>query len=261
MKKIFVLALSMLIISGCSYNHKLLSASEKSRFSSLKGKTFYTLANIWFPELNKASSMNIHLKGSAILPAGTKVTMGEINNKCIYFSDEFGVVYMLRLNNKNSIDMITFFNRYFSEINPMQENGKFYQFTKQEQENIKLQTIDYGMSKEAILMSYGYPPAEKGLTPNLASNSWTYIENGKMKTVVYFKDNKVVKIEDAKLLFKKPFHKREQRFTERSSGGAPNTVHRKNSSADEILKYKKLLDSGAITKSEYEQKKQQLLDL
>lgn len=33
------------------------------------------------------------------------------------------------------------------------------------------------------------------------------------------------------------------------------------SSADEILKYKQLLDMGAITQEEYETKKQQLLEL
>lgn len=34
-----------------------------------------------------------------------------------------------------------------------------------------------------------------------------------------------------------------------------------NSSADEIKKYKELLDSGAITKDEFEAKKKQLLNL
>lgn len=39
---------------------------------------------------------------------------------------------------------------------------------------------------------------------------------------------------------------------------APNSL---DSNADEILKYKRLLDSGVITKEEYEQKKNQLLGL
>ena len=41
--------------------------------------------------------------------------------------------------------------------------------------------------------------------------------------------------------------------------GVTNSNTTINSNADELLKYKKLLDSGAITKDEYEQKKKQLL--
>ena len=40
-----------------------------------------------------------------------------------------------------------------------------------------------------------------------------------------------------------------------------NPVSPSNSSADEIKKYKELLDSGAITKDEFEAKKKQLLNL
>lgn len=41
----------------------------------------------------------------------------------------------------------------------------------------------------------------------------------------------------------------------------PQTIGNTPSSADEILKYKQLLDAGAITESEFEQKKKQLLGL
>jgi hypothetical protein len=54
-------------------------------------------------------------------------------------------------------------------------------------------------------------------------------------------------------------------FAKRSSlvAGFPNTVETKpaSSQADELKKYKDLLDSGAITQDEYEEKKKQLLHL
>jgi predicted Zn-dependent peptidase len=41
----------------------------------------------------------------------------------------------------------------------------------------------------------------------------------------------------------------------------PQVQIQQNSSADEILKYKNLLDMGVITQEEFEQKKKQLLGL
>ena len=43
-------------------------------------------------------------------------------------------------------------------------------------------------------------------------------------------------------------------------GGNSQPVVSKRSSADEILKYKNLLDAGAITPEEYDQKKKKLLE-
>lgn len=42
--------------------------------------------------------------------------------------------------------------------------------------------------------------------------------------------------------------------------GRPDAGNESNSMADEILKYKNLLDVGAITQEEYDEKKRQLLE-
>lgn len=45
------------------------------------------------------------------------------------------------------------------------------------------------------------------------------------------------------------------------SSGAVSTYHIKLQKADEVLKYKKLLDAGAVSLAEYSQKKKELLGL
>jgi len=50
--------------------------------------------------------------------------------------------------------------------------GLYSKFNGEEKENIKKGTIAEGMSKEAVLMAYGYPPSHR--TAALASDEWAY---------------------------------------------------------------------------------------
>ncbi|MBU1183380.1 MAG: hypothetical protein KKF00_14705, partial [Proteobacteria bacterium] len=71
--------------------------------------------------------------------------------------------------------------------------GDYYQATEADRENIKKGIITLGMSKKAVLMAYGYPPTHK--TPLLTSDIWHYWYARLHKVNVYFKDDKVFKIE------------------------------------------------------------------
>lgn len=63
---------------------------------------------------------------------------------------------------------------------------------KAERKNIKNGTIAVGMSKDAVVMAYGYPPSHK--TPTLDSNMWTYWRDRFRRVFVYFENGKVVNI-------------------------------------------------------------------
>ena len=86
------------------------------------------------------------------------------------------------------------FERYFSETDVKSTDGQFSKFTKDEQENIENGTISAGMSKEAVLMAYGYPPSHR--TPRLSSNVWNYWKSRYVRVLVSFKDNKIMSIEE-----------------------------------------------------------------
>ena len=139
---------------------------------SPESKTFFTKVNIWYERPIKILSTNYHR--GAILPVGSKVMIISLGDGKIRFNEEktqtlFTIYHVPKYTN---VSIRALFDRYFSETDPMAKDGPFHKFTKMEQENIKKGTIAVGMSKDAVLMAYGYPPTHR--TPSIKSDSWGY---------------------------------------------------------------------------------------
>ena len=58
----------------------------------------------------------------------------------------------------------------------------------EEQDHIEKGTVGGGMTKEAVLMAYGYPPSHR--TPSLSMDTWTYW-TGRGTTTLTFKKNRL----------------------------------------------------------------------
>ncbi len=161
--------------------------------SGFPGKTYYTKTNIWYEKTNDILSTNYH-RGN-ILPIGTKVIIHSIEDRKIHFTPVGSGEMFTIINHKKTSIISTdrLFNRYFSteEVKPVA--GDYYQATEADLENIKKGVIAVGMSKKAVIMAYGYPPAHK--TPRLSSDIWYYWYARLHKVNVYFKKDKVFKIE------------------------------------------------------------------
>jgi len=154
------------------------------------GKTFYTAANIWYENPKKILSTNYH-RGT-ILPAGTKVTVDQVKGNKIRFVGGTGVEFEIEFVKKHSsdeVDIWAYFRRYFSADDPMRKGGPYQQFSEKEKRSIKLGEIEVGMSKDAVLMAYGYPPAHR--TPSLESDQWVYWLNRFVSRPVLFRNGKV----------------------------------------------------------------------
>jgi hypothetical protein len=174
MKKILALLVLMVLASGCA------------TVSLTESKIYYTKANIWYESPEKILPM--YHKGNMLL-VGTKVKILHCSNSRIKFVTDNGREFVLVNAAKYStIGLKEFFEQYFSETNVLIENGPFYAFSKIEQENIKNGLIVPGMSKEAVLMAYGYPPSH---ATNISSNTWFYWKSKFRRFPVYFKDNKL----------------------------------------------------------------------
>ncbi len=171
-------------------------SSEPKKQSEPKVKSeeiYYTRANMWFEHASNFLSTNFH-KGT-IIPAGTEVKVLRVSGVKIRFVNKTdGATYdYIHALKHSRITLKQLFAQYFSKENIMAAGGEFDKFTKEEQGNIKKGVIAPGMSKEAVLMAYGYPPSHK--TPNLASDVWIYWESRAVKSMVYFKDNILTRIE------------------------------------------------------------------
>ena len=169
------------------------ASKKRETVTDVKGEIFYTTANMWHENPSNFCSVNFH-RGN-IIPAGTKVKIIKCNRSRIKFYDkDTEMTYTYIHSRKHSrIKLQELFNRYFSEEDVMAEGGKFSKFTKEEQVNVEEGIIAVGMSKEAVLMAYGYPPTHQ--TRSLKNNTWTYWESRAGRVVVYFKDNVVTDIE------------------------------------------------------------------
>lgn len=67
-------------------------------------------------------------------------------------------------------------------------------FSREAQDAIKKGQIRVGMTKEQVLLAYGYPPVH--VTPSTDANQWTYWKNRWNKMVLDFQNNKLTGIRD-----------------------------------------------------------------
>ena len=166
---------------------------ETKTENTLAGKIYYTSVNIWYENPDKIPSTNYH-KGSK-LPIGTKVKIISVGDRKIQFVPvDTTVTFTIVQQRKHSkIKLKKLFDRYFSKKSVLDQGDYLHNLTEKEKENVNNGTISPGMSKVAVIMAYGYPPSHK--TPLLSSDLWHYWHSRFEMVDVYFKNNKLYKIE------------------------------------------------------------------
>lgn len=153
---------------------------------------YYTQVNIHYEAPHHIYSTN-YLKG-ALLPVGTQVTITHMTKETIDFVTSENATFTITLIPEFSLITIDqLFQRTFSATDPRSNNGIYQGFTSEEKDHIDDGIVALGMSKQAVIMSLGYPPEHR--TPTLNSNSWLYWKSRFGKTRITFKNDKVVKIE------------------------------------------------------------------
>lgn len=156
---------------------------------------YYTKVNIWYEEPGKILSTNYHR--GAIIPFGSKVNIISQTKDKINFTieNQAGITFtIVNVTRHSQMSITELFKQYFTQNNPKTENTKFNNFSAKEKENIENGTLSEGISKEAVIAAYGYPPQHK--TPALTSDLWTYWDGRFVRKVVTFKNNTVTKLEE-----------------------------------------------------------------
>jgi len=150
----------------------------------------YTQSGMW-AQGSSITTLNFSL--GFPIPANTIVFYEDINSKQLAFSVG-DVRYHLKNSPRHSkTTMDQMMDRYFATT-----QVDVSKFTAAEQAAIKAGKVEVGMTKEAVLVSRGYPPAHA--TPSLQQDEWKYWKFQKhfaSDTIIYhFKDNKVSEIQD-----------------------------------------------------------------
>jgi hypothetical protein len=178
----------LLVALGVIFSAPLIFAAN------VHAEEYYTKVNIWYEEPAKILSTNYHR--GAIIPFGTKVNILSSSGEKIKFTtqEEQGVTFVITNVRKYSLmDTAELLSQYFTKEDPKSRNSEYAKFSAKEKENIESGSIEEGMSKEAVIASYGYPPKHR--TPALTSNVWTYWDARSTRRQVTFKNNRLAKIE------------------------------------------------------------------
>lgn len=157
-----------------------------------KPKQLYTACNIWiYPRMHC-----INFKASSnFIPAGTEITLVRglscRRSICFKAAPTGDKIYNMQFNphwhpgkTKNDYAKFFFTTKNFAELT----QG----LTSREIKAIKQGLLVEGMSKKAVLISYGMPPEHK--TPFLTGNVWIYwINKIKRKKICFDENNETIR--------------------------------------------------------------------
>lgn len=196
MKQIAILiaVLTVIFSIGCTQttNNTQTKQPAASQQKDVQEKPLYTAYNIWRMGSHNMKCIN-YKYGHDILPVGTKVRDVGIKRD--------NVTYRTEITFKSESDNRVY-NIYFTKKwhpgksienykNLMITTKSFEELTEgmseREIKAIKDGIIVDGMSKNAVLVSYGYPPEHR--TPSLISNRWMYWKNKFTSFAICFDKN------------------------------------------------------------------------
>ena len=160
-----------------------------------KNQEMYTQRNMFISKIGRYGQKYIETTNygnGIVIPVNTKIKFKDVNAKQMSFTYEGSLVMLQNIPKYSNTSIEQMVKRYFA---PKKVN--LSKFTKAEREAINSggileSRIAVGLSKEAVLVSRGYPPSHA--TSSVKANTWKFWEHKFNTTLVHFKDNKVVKI-------------------------------------------------------------------
>lgn len=156
--------------------------------ANLESNEYYTAYNIWFENPTRISSIN-YKRGSR-LPAGSVVSNVRVSGNTIrFYVKEYGTDFAVQFIPKfhPGLTAAKYKDRMFTKL-PLAQRTEG--MTDVETSGIDAGEIFSGMSKEAVLISWGYPPEHRTL--NTQMPRWIYwTSRFVQKTLVFDSDGKL----------------------------------------------------------------------
>ncbi|XKH01271.1 hypothetical protein LG325_00405 [Marinobacter nauticus] len=175
--KIIIALFATAILAGCA---------GKSPIPQKEGKTAVTQINMWS---YKGELETTHYAVDTLIPVNSEVQIMDTSSKTITFRvvDTGMEVTLVNKQKYTGMGIDGIYDRYFGD-----SKVNLSKFSDLEREAIESGRVVPGMSKDAVLVARGYPPAHR--TPTLESDSWRYWQSRFNTIVVNFDDGKVVNI-------------------------------------------------------------------
>ena len=155
------------------------------------GKAMYTQVGMWYEQnrkgVNQVIGTNYNVGNH--IPANTKVTMLRAVRNGVVVDVKGVEVHVLNVSKYTGLGDGAFIDRNFAAT-PV-DLGRF---SKSERDAINKGAVVKGMSKDAVVLSRGYPPSHA--TPSLDGDRWRYWKNRWATMYVNFQNGKVSGIEE-----------------------------------------------------------------
>lgn len=160
--------------------------SKASPIQQHEGATVYTQVGMWAEEGRHHTtnySRGVHL------PVNTRVVIEETSSETIVFRvpDIDLQVTMINAADHTQKDIGEIYNQYFGN-SQVDLSG----FSATERDAIENGEIEQGMSKQAVLVARGHPPAHA--TPSTDMDTWTYWRHRFGRNEVHFENGRVSEI-------------------------------------------------------------------
>ena len=187
MKKMFIIFVSLIgmasFLTGCG-GAKPSPEVQKNFDTHAK---LYTTRNMHY-NMSRGTTRIIdttNYQVGILLPVNSEVTMKDINSKQIVFLYKGQEIILRNIPKYTGVDISGIAEQYFSK-----NKTDLSSFSKTEQKAIKFAKVVPGMSKKAVLISLGTPPAH--VTPSTDMDQWKYWKNRWVTFLVNFEDGKSV---------------------------------------------------------------------
>ena len=187
MKKIIMMLIPMLglsfLLSGCGAAK--LSPEVQQNFDT-KAK-LYTTRNMHYYVARRGEKIieTTNYQVSILIPVNSLVTMDGVNKNQIVFLYKGQKIILRNQAKYTGVDINEIAKQYFSA-----KKVDLSKFSKAEQKAIKYAQVVPGMSKKAVLISLGTPPAH--VTPSTTMDEWKYWRTRWTTFYIDFKNQKAI---------------------------------------------------------------------
>ncbi|PKH07890.1 hypothetical protein [Moritella sp. Urea-trap-13] len=178
--KLLGLALVTVVMSGCATVQ--LPAAQQELIDN--NTTLYTQVGMW---TEKGNVIATNYKRGEHIPVNSVVQITDVDASTVTFNYDGRSIKLKNIEKFTKVDVPALMTRTFAL-----EQVNLTQFSALEKTAIEQGDVVIGMTKDAVIISRGFPPAHR--TASLKLDSWRFWQN-RFGTIVYeFEQGKVSKV-------------------------------------------------------------------
>lgn len=176
------------LLAACAGNGGAGGSGGGAAIEGVAGKTVYTQRNLW---VISGEHETTNYRRGEMIPVNSKVRIDGTGRRTIQATvlESGRSITVINVAKYTKKDIRGIYDRYFA-VSPVDMS----RFGADERRAIKAGRVERGMSKDAVLIARGYPPAHE--TPSTEQDEWRYWKGSYNTVLVRFDNDRVSSIKD-----------------------------------------------------------------